>query len=81
MMSNTQLNRATRLNSSNLRYIKVNKEDKLKISMIKEIIKIDIGQIVRIGEYCSMVGYNMDRITETDPGIVSTSRGNFRGNV
>ena len=31
---------------------------------------IDIGQIVRIGEYCLVVGYNMDRVTETDQGII-----------
>ena len=32
--------------------------------MIKETIKIDIDQIVEIGEYCSVVEYNMDRIIE-----------------
>ena len=30
--------------------------------MMREIIKTDIGQIVEIGEYCSVVEYNMDRI-------------------
>ena len=40
--------------------------------MIREIIKIDIGQIVEIGEYHSLVEYNMDRITETDQGIIRT---------
>ena len=40
--------------------------------MISEIIKIDTGQIVGIGEYHSVVENNMDRITETDQGIVRT---------
>ena len=40
--------------------------------MIREIIKIDIGQIVEIEEYCSVVEYNMDRITETGQGIIRT---------
>ena len=60
----------TRLRNLTLRYIKANGQDKLEIStieiMIREIIKTDIGQIVEIGEYCSVVEYNMDRITETD---------------
>ena len=44
----------------------------IKIIMIREIIKIDIGQIVETGEYCSVVEYNMDRIIETDQGIIRT---------
>ena len=66
-----------RISSLNLRYIKANGEDKQEISMVKiivirEIIKIDIGQIVEIGGYHSVVEYNMDRITETDQGIIRT---------
>ena len=38
--------------------------------MIREIIKTDVVQIVEIGEYCSVVGYNVDRITETEQGII-----------
>ena len=38
--------------------------------MIKEIIKIDIDQIVEIGEYHSVVEYNMDRIIEIVLGII-----------
>ena len=54
--------------------------------MIREIIKIYIGQIVEIREYCSVVEYNMDTITETDQGINITmevifTRGNCRGNL
>ena len=40
--------------------------------MIREIIKIDIDQIVEKGEYHSVVGNNMDKITETDQGIIRT---------
>ena len=42
----------------------------IKINIIREIIKMDIGQIVQIGEYCSVVEYNMGRIIETDQGII-----------
>ena len=39
--------------------------------MVREIIKIDIGQkIVETGEYCSVVGYSMDRMKETGEGII-----------
>ena len=44
----------------------------IKIIMIGKIIRTDIGQIVGIGEYCSVVEYNMDRTIETDSGIVTT---------
>ena len=40
--------------------------------MVREIIKIHIGQIVEIEEYCSVVEYNMDRIIEMDQGIIRT---------
>ena len=40
--------------------------------MIREIIKIDIGIIVEIVEYLSVVGYNNDRITQTDQGTIRT---------
>ena len=40
--------------------------------MVKGIIKIDIGQIVETEEYCSLVEYSMDRITQTDQGIIGT---------
>ena len=38
--------------------------------MVRGIIKIDTGQIMEVGEYCSVAEYNMDRITETGPGII-----------
>ena len=41
--------------------------------MIREIIKIDIGEIVEIGEYCSVVEYNMERIIMTDQGTFRTT--------
>ena len=40
--------------------------------MIREMIKMDIGLIVEMGEYCSEVEYNMDRIIEIDQGIIRT---------
>ena len=36
--------------------------------MIKEIIKIDIDQIVEIGEFHFVVEYNMDKTAEIDQG-------------
>ena len=44
----------------------------IKIIMIREIIRIDIGHIVEIGEYHSVVKYNMDRIIKTDQGVIRT---------
>ena len=38
--------------------------------MVRDIIKIDIVQIVEIEEYHSVVEYSMERITETDEGII-----------
>ena len=56
------------------KYIKAKGEDRSEIStieiMVKEIIKIDIDQIVEIGEYRSVVEYNMNRIIVTDQGII-----------
>ena len=58
------------------KYIKAKGEDRQIISMIatmvREIIKIDIGQIVEMGECHSVVEYNMDRIIGTDHGIIRT---------
>ena len=34
--------------------------------------QIDTGQIVEIGEYCSVAEYNMTRIVETNQGIIRT---------
>ena len=66
----------TKISNLSLRCIKAKGVDRQEIStienMIREIIKIDIGQIVEIGEYHSVVGYNMDRITESDQGIIRT---------
>ena len=53
--------------------------------MIKEIIKIDIDQIVEIGEYRSMVEYNMNRIRDSPRYNQNYRndfrRANFRGNL
>ena len=38
--------------------------------MVRGISKIDIGQIVETEEYHSVVEYSMDRIIETDQGII-----------
>ena len=40
--------------------------------MVKGITKIDIGQILEIEKYHSVVEYSMDRLTETDQGIIKT---------
>ena len=44
----------------------------IDIIMIKEIIKIDIDEIVMIGEYHSVIEYNMDKIIEIKLGIIKT---------
>ena len=61
----------TRTKSSNQRYIKTNGEDSqeifmIEIIMIREIIKIDIGQIAEIEEYQAEVEASMDKIIEED---------------
>ena len=54
--------------------MKAKEEERQEIStietMVREIIKVDKGQIVEIGEYCSVVEYSIDRITEADHGII-----------
>ena len=40
--------------------------------MVREIIKIDIGQRVGTEQYCAVVEYSMDNITETYQGITRT---------
>ena len=66
----------TKLNNLNQRYIKAKEEDRQEdfmiVTLIREIIKIDIGQILEIGEYLLVVEYNMDRIIGIDQGIVRT---------
>ena len=58
------------------KYIRAKGEDRQEIStitaMVREIIKIDIGQIVDVGEYHSVAEYNIARIIETDQGIIKT---------
>ena len=44
----------------------------IKIVMIRKCIKIDIGQMLEIGECHSVVEYNMNRIIATDQGIIRT---------
>ena len=55
----------TKLSNSNQKYIKEKGEDTQEIFtikiMVRGIIKIDIGQILEIGEYHSVVEYNMDK--------------------
>ena len=66
----------TKVSDLSQKYIKTKGEDRQEISMmetfVREIIKIDIGQMVEIGEYHSVVEYNMDRIIETDQGVIIT---------
>ena len=58
----------TKISNLSQKYIKVKGQDRQEISMIetmvRDIIKIDIGQRVGTGEYHSVVKYNMDKITE-----------------
>ena len=49
----------------------------IDIIMIKEIIKLDIDQIVEIGQYHSVVAYNMDRIIEIAPWYNQNYRNDF----
>ena len=64
----------TKLSNLSQRYIKVNGENKQEIfmiaTMVREITKIDIYQVVEIGEYHSVVEYNMDRIIGINQGIM-----------
>ena len=39
-------------------------------NLIREVIKIEIDQIVEIGKYHSVVEYSMDRIIEIDQGTI-----------
>ena len=61
-------------NSLNPGYTKVEKEDRIEtfmidIFMIREVIKIDMYQIVEMEGFNLVVEYNMDRITEVDQGV------------
>ena len=66
----------TKLNNLSQRYIKAKEEDSQEdftiITMIREIIKIDICQIMEIREYHSVVEYNVHRLIEIDQGIIRT---------
>ena len=42
----------------------------IDITIMREIIKIGIDQIVEIGEYCLVKEYNMERIIEIALGII-----------
>ena len=60
-----------RINSLNLGYIKANREGNqyistIEIFIIREIVSIDIGQIVEIGEHQADVEVSMDKIIEED---------------
>ena len=67
----------TQLNHLSLRYIRVREEDRQEIYMrdaimVKEIIKLDIDQIVEIEELSLVVEYNMDKIPDITLGIIRT---------
>ena len=63
-----------RICSLSLRYNKVREEDRQEISMIeiiiREVIKIEVHQIVEIGECHSVVEYSMNIIIEIDQGTI-----------
>ena len=67
------------------KYIKVkgvNRQGNFMINiMVREIFKMDTGQIVKIGEYCSVAEYNMARIVETDHGIMRTVKVNLEQEI
>ena len=66
----------TKLNNLSQRYIKAKGEDRKEIfydhGYGERNYQDDKGQIVEIGEYCSVAKYNMDKIIETDQGIIRT---------
>ena len=63
----------TKISSLILKIYQSKQRGQMRIFMIKIMIReTDTGQIVEIWEYHSVVGYNMDRITETDQGIIRT---------
>ena len=64
MMSKLTSQGTIRINSLNPRYIKAKGEDKQEIIIFRVIIRIDIDQIVEIGELHSEVEVSMDRIIE-----------------
>ena len=63
-----------RMKSLNLRYMKARKEDRKEFSMTdiimtRETTKIGLDQIAEIAELHVVVGYNVDKIIETDQGM------------
>ena len=73
----------SQMSSLSLRYFRVRGEDRqenfmVNIIMIKEIVKVDIDQIVEIGEYHSVIEYNMGKIIEIVLGIIRTIKNDFR---
>ena len=50
-------------------------------AMVRKIIKIDIDQIVEIGEYDLVAEYNMDRTVEKDQGIIRIIEVTLEGEI
>ena len=62
------------INNINPRYTKVEEEERVETFMIdvfiiREVIKIDIDQIVEIEGFNLVVEYNMDRIMKVHQGM------------
>ena len=63
-----------KINSSHLRYFRIREEDRQGISMtyMTGIIKIDVDQMVEIGEFHLVVGYNADKSIKISQGMIRT---------
>ena len=62
MMSKLTAQESSRIDNLKQRFTKVKEEDKLEIIMIKLDIKIDIDQIVEVGECPIEVELSMDKL-------------------
>ena len=58
--------RKEKMNSLNLKFVKVKEEAIQEISMTDVTIRIGIGEIAEIEEFNLVVEFNMDRIIEVD---------------
>ena len=70
MMSKLTAQVASRINSLNPKFIRAKGQEKQEIIMIRVIIRIDIDQIVEIGEHHLEVEVSMGRIIEEGQNIL-----------
>ena len=64
-----------KINSSNYRYFRVREEDRQEIFMtdVTEIIKIEIDQMIEIGEFHLVVEYSVDRTIKIGLSMIRTT--------